>query len=133
MRKSKHSITVFNKIQKNTTKYNLDRQTAKISALSSRNIGKYEFLTGEDVLPEKVQLEKAAIVKRFEYSLLDSELKSKLVLQKNNIKDQTECANFMEQQMKVIKKPTLNKYDKSDLKYVATHIFNKYRDIKKII
>ena len=35
--------------------------------------------------------------------------------------------------MKVIKKPTLNKYDKSDLKYVATHIFNKYRDIKKII
>ena len=133
MRKSKHSITVFNKIQKNTTKYNLDRQTAKISALSSRNIGKYEFLTGEDVLPEKVQLEKAAIVKRFEYSLLDSELKSKLVLQKNNIKDQTECANFMEQQMKVIKKPTLNKYDKSGLKYVATHIFNKYRDIKKII
>ena len=133
MRKSKHSITVFNKIQKNTTKYNLDRQTAKIQALSSRNIGKYEFLTGEDVLPEKVQLEKAAIVKRFEYSLLDSELKSKLVLQKNNIKDQTECANFMEQQMKVIKKPTLNKYDKSGLKYVATHIFNKYRDIKKII
>ena len=97
MRKSKHSITIFNKIQKNKTKYNLDRQTAKISALSSRNIGKYEFLTGEDVLPEKVQLEKAAIVKRFEYSLLDSELRSKLVLQKNNIKDQTECANFMEQ------------------------------------
>ena len=26
---------------------------AKISALSSGNICKYEFLTGEDVLPEK--------------------------------------------------------------------------------
>ena len=42
-------------------------------ALSTGNIGKYEFLKGEDVLLEKRQLEKAAI-KRFECSPLDSEL-----------------------------------------------------------
>ena len=33
--------------------YNLDRQTGNISALSSENVSKYEFLTGRDVLPEK--------------------------------------------------------------------------------
>ena len=42
-----------NKIEQNKGQYNLDRQTAKISALSSGNIGKYEFVTGKDVLPEK--------------------------------------------------------------------------------
>ena len=31
----------------------LDKQTAKISALSPGNVSKYEFLTSKDVLPEK--------------------------------------------------------------------------------
>ena len=29
--------------------YNLDREAAKISALSSKNLEKYEYLTGEDL------------------------------------------------------------------------------------
>ena len=37
-------------------------------ALSSGNVGKYKFLTGEGNLPEKEMLEKAATIKRFEYS-----------------------------------------------------------------
>ena len=60
----------FNKAQ-----YNLERETAKISSLSSRNLSKYEFFTGGNVLPEKDLLEKAAIIKRFEYSSSGSELK----------------------------------------------------------
>ena len=43
--------------------------------LSSRNVGKYEYLSGKDVLPEKDFLEKVATIKRFEYSPLGSELK----------------------------------------------------------
>ena len=31
----------------------LDKQTAKISALSPGNVSKYEFLTSKDGLPEK--------------------------------------------------------------------------------
>ena len=31
----------------------LEGQTAKLSALSSGNVSKYEFLTAKDVLPEK--------------------------------------------------------------------------------
>ena len=41
-----------NKIEQNQAQYNLDRQTAKISALLSRNIINYEFLRVEDVLPD---------------------------------------------------------------------------------
>ena len=67
--------TINNKIEKNKAQYNLDRQTARISALSSGDVSKYKFLTRKDVLPEKDLLEKAAAIKIFEYSLLGKELK----------------------------------------------------------
>ena len=36
------------KIKANKTQYDLDRQAAKISALSSGELETYEYLTGED-------------------------------------------------------------------------------------
>ena len=56
---------VNNKIEQNETQYNLDRQTAKISALSTWNFSKYEFFTNKDVLPEKELIEEAAAIKKF--------------------------------------------------------------------
>ena len=41
-------INVLNKkILKNEAQYDLDRKAAKVSALSSNNLDKYEYLTGE--------------------------------------------------------------------------------------
>ena len=57
---------INNKIEQSKFQYNLDRQTTKISALSSGNVSKYEFFTGKDVLPEKDLLENVATMKRFE-------------------------------------------------------------------
>ena len=37
------------KILENEARYDLDRKAAKISALSSNNLDKYEYLTGEDL------------------------------------------------------------------------------------
>ena len=37
------------KIMQNHAQYNLDRKATKISALSSNNLDKYEYLTGEDL------------------------------------------------------------------------------------
>ena len=62
----------------NRAQYNLDGQTAKISALSSGNVSKYKVLTDKDVLPEKVLLVRGTVIKTLEYSLLGKE--SKLVL-----------------------------------------------------
>ena len=55
-----------NKIRANKAQYNLDRQTAKISALSSGELEKYEYLSGEDLgcKPDVVSKPK------FEYSPL---------------------------------------------------------------
>ena len=53
---------INNKIEQNKARYNLDRQTAKISSLLSGNVSKYKFLTGKDVLPEKDLLDKAAMM-----------------------------------------------------------------------
>ena len=46
--------------------YDLDRKAAKISALSSKNLDKYEHLTGEDFSIKRSTIEQA----KFEYSLL---------------------------------------------------------------
>ena len=68
--------SVNNKNKQSKDQYNLGGQTATISALSSGNLGKYEVLTGKDLLPEKDLLEKTALMKRFEYSPLGKELKA---------------------------------------------------------
>ena len=73
---------INNKIKQNKAHYSLDRQTAKMSALASGNVTKYEFLTGKDVLPGKDLLEKTAAIKRFEYSLLGKELKKQTIFAK---------------------------------------------------
>ena len=65
MRKLKQLITKSIKTKLNTIQID---KTAKISALSSGNVSKYEFLTGKEVLSEKDLLERAAELKRFEYS-----------------------------------------------------------------
>ena len=50
----------------NEAQYNLDRKAAKISALSSNNLDKYEYLTGEDLGSKYSAVEQA----KFEYSPL---------------------------------------------------------------
>ena len=67
---------INNKVGQNKAQYDIDRETAKISALSSRNVSKHKFLTGKDLLLEKDLLEKAPTMKRFWYSLLGKELKA---------------------------------------------------------
>ena len=45
------------KIKQNEAQYNSDRKAAKISAYSSNNLDKYEYLTGEDLdyMPDAVE------------------------------------------------------------------------------
>ena len=38
-----------NEIDQSKTGYNLDKQTAKILNLWTKNVAKYEFVTGEDI------------------------------------------------------------------------------------
>ena len=51
------------KIKANQAQYDLDREAAKISALSSGELEKYEYLTGEDLEYKPQVVERA----KFEY------------------------------------------------------------------
>ena len=61
------------KIRANQTQYDLDREAAKISALSSKELHKYEYLTGEDLGYKAGVVEKA----KFEFFPLGEALNNK--------------------------------------------------------
>ena len=61
-------MTVNDQIRNEKLQYDINREAAKISALPSGKIQKYEYLTGEDILPSNQQqiIEQA----KFSYVLL---------------------------------------------------------------
>ena len=44
-------MTIYDKIRDEKSQYGINRESSKISALSSSKIDKYEYLTGEVILP----------------------------------------------------------------------------------
>ena len=48
-------MTIENKIKDEKLQYDINRLAAKISVLSSGKIDKYEYLTGEEILPSNQQ------------------------------------------------------------------------------
>ena len=61
-------MTLEDQIKDEKLQYDIDREAAKISALSSGKPAKYEYLTGEEILPSNQQqiIERA----KFTYSPL---------------------------------------------------------------
>ena len=54
-------MTIDNQIRDEKLQCNINREAAKISALSSKKFNKYEYLTGEEILPfnQKQMIEQA--------------------------------------------------------------------------
>ena len=48
-------MTIEDQIKDEKLQYDIDREAAKISALSSGKFDKYEYLTGEEILPSYQQ------------------------------------------------------------------------------
>ena len=68
-------MALEDQIRDEKLQYDINREAAKISALSSGKTGKYEYLTGEEILPSNQQqiIEQA----KFTYSPLGKLLKNK--------------------------------------------------------
>ena len=61
-------MTTDDQIRDQKLQYNINGEAAKISALSSNKIGKYEYLIGEEILPpNQKQIQQV----KFTYSLLE--------------------------------------------------------------
>ena len=73
--------------------YNINRKAAKLSALSSGKIHKYEYLTGEDILPSNQQqiIEQA----KFTYSPLGKAFEKQIKTIEDQGKKQVEALNTL--------------------------------------
>ena len=125
---------INNKIKQNKAQYDLDWQTAKISALSSGNVSKYEFLTDKDVLAEKDLLEKAAALKRFEYSPLAKELKKQTSVAEKQYQDFDKVINYdeIEEPVKTEKEEPLT-INESSIFYNNKYTFNEFKNVEKYV
>ena len=74
-------MTIEDQVKDEKLQYDFNRETAKISALSSGEIGKYEYLAGEKILPSNQQqmIEQA----KFTYSLSKNKQKQLKIKEKN--------------------------------------------------
>ena len=59
-------MTIEDKIKDEKLQYDINREAAKISALSSGKIDKYECLTGEEILLEQAKFTYSPLGKAFE-------------------------------------------------------------------
>ena len=99
---------INNKFEQNKGQYNLDRQTDKISALSSGHVSKYDFLIGKDILPTENFIQKVAGIKRFEYDLLGKELKKEIsVAERHYQKLDNDLESSKREQVKIKKQNKL--------------------------
>ena len=86
-------IKILNrKVMQNEAQYDLDRKAAKISSLSSNNLDKYEYLTGEDLglkpsTVEQAKFEYCPLGKIFNKGLDEDDEKEGLFKRLENIKD----------------------------------------------
>ena len=84
-------MTIDDKIRDEKLQYDINREAAKISALSSGEIHKYEYFTGEDILPSNQQeiIEQA----KFTYSPLGKAFGKQIKTTKNQGEKQVEELN----------------------------------------
>ena len=133
-------IKIFNRnIKQNESQHDLDREAPKISALSSKNLDKYQLLTGEDLgwkpsTVEQAKFEYSPLVKIFNKGLSEDDKKEGLFKRLENIKDKNE---ELINTLSTTNKAPNNKINNQSKKliYDVNHSFAKLRnidDIKKL-
>ena len=133
-------IKILNrKIKQNELQYDLDREAAKIPALSSNSLDKYELLTGEDLdlkpsTIKQTKFEYSPLGKTFNKGLSEDDKKEGVLKGLKNIKDKNEeLINTLSTTNKAPKNKINNQSKK--LIYDVNHSFAKLRnigDIKKL-
>ena len=124
------------KIKQNEPQYDLDKEAAKTSALSSKNLDKYELLTGEDLdlkpsTVEQAKFEYSPLGRIFNEGLSEKDKKEGLFKRLENIKDKNkELINRFSTANKASKNKINNQSKK--LIYNANHSFTELKNIDNI-
>ena len=121
----------------NEAQYDLDRKAAKISALSSNNLDKYEYLTGEDLdlkpsTVERIKFEYSSLGKIFNKSSDEKDKKEGILKRLENITDKNEeLLNSFSSTKKFNKALKINNQSKN-LIYNTQRSFAKFKIIDDI-
>ena len=117
-------MTIDDQIRNEKLQYDLNREAAKISALSSGKIHKYEYLTGEDILPSNQQqiIEQT----KFTYSSLGKAFEKQTKTIEDQGKKQADALESLKP-----KEETIPIEDKSNNQSKAAIIFNELINKRK--
>ena len=110
-------MTINDKIRDEKLQYDINREAAKISALSSGKIHKYEYLTGEDILPSNQQqiIEKA----EFNYSPLGKAFEKQIKTIEDKGQKQINALKDLKQTKEII-----YKLDDDDKTFTISETYN---------
>ena len=114
----------------------LDRESAKISALSSGELEKYEYLTGEDLgyqpdVIQKAKFEYSPLGKVFNKGLDESDKKEELLKRFKNIEDQSKMTKENKDNQLNIK--SIGYTVKEELSQEAMNILNKLANQENLL
>ena len=118
-------MTINDQIKYEKLQYDINREAGKISGLSSGKLHKYEYLTGEDILPSTQQQIKQT---KFKYSPLGKAFDKQIKTIEDQRKKQVDALNTLKSDNKItIEK---YKYDPKDTPFISKQkkIFNKLVD-----
>ena len=123
------------KTKQNESQYDLDREAAKISALSFNNLDKYELLTGEDLnlkpsTVEQAKFEYSPLGKVFNKGLSEDDNKEGILKRLKNIEDKSEKPLKMKNKAEENIKEVTDFVDQP-LSLEAKELINEIKDIQK--
>ena len=123
------------KTKQNESQYDLDREAAKISALSFNNLDKYELLTGEDLnlkpsTVEQAKFEYSPLGKVFNKGLSKDDNKEGILKRLKNIEDKSEKPLKMKNKAEENIKEVTDFVDQP-LSLEAKELINEIKDIQK--
>ena len=118
-------MTINDQIRDEELQYDINREASKRSALSSGNIHKYEYLTGEDILPSNQQriIEQA----KFTYSPLGKTFERQIKTTEDKGKKQVDPLENLK--LKEETKPIEDKSNKSIATIIFNDLINKRKEI----
>ena len=119
-------MTIADQVRDEKLQYDINREAAKISALSSGKIDKYEYLTGEEILPSNQQqiIEQA----KFSYSPLGKAFEKQPKTIEDHGEKQIKAIQDNEKQLANINEDCRNKLLLSKEREIFKNIYNKRLD-----
>ena len=113
-------MTINDQIRDEKLQYDINRKAVEISALSSSKINKYEYLTGNEILPSNQQqiIQQA----KFTYSPLGKAFEKQIITVEDQEKKQVEAL----ENLKNHRKQLANNYENKLLHSKEREVFKKY-------